>query len=97
MTRRLDITRDVCPMTTVRVGMALARLAAGEELEVLLKEEALTKVVASLKTDGQRIAAVGRQEEFFLLLVEKAGQGTRASAACEHRSKAAEWNEEVQH
>jgi tRNA 2-thiouridine synthesizing protein A len=81
MTRRLDITRDVCPMTTVKVGMALAGLAPGAELEVLLREEALTKVVASLKTDGQRIASVGRREEFFLLLVEKSGQGTGTSAA----------------
>jgi len=70
MTRLLDITRDVCPMTTVKVGMALAQLEHGAALEVLLKQEALTKVVASLKADGHRVAAAERREESFVLLVE---------------------------
>lgn len=33
----LDITRETCPMTFVRVRLALDRLAAGQVLEVLLK------------------------------------------------------------
>ncbi|MHB8836994.1 MAG: hypothetical protein ACYC9Y_14995 [Candidatus Methylomirabilia bacterium] len=41
MTGLLDITRDVCPMTTVKVGMALARLAHGEELQVMVREAAM--------------------------------------------------------
>lgn len=32
----LDITREICPMTFVRVRLALDRLAAGEVLEVYL-------------------------------------------------------------
>lgn len=79
MTRRLDITRDVCPMTTVKVGMALAKLAHGGELEVLLKKEALTKVVSSLKADGHRIAAAERREEIFVLHVAKGGGGAGRS------------------
>ena len=79
MTRRLDITRDVCPMTTVKVGMALAKLAHGGELEELLKKEALTKVVSSLKADGHRIAAAERREEIFVLHVAKGGGGAGRS------------------
>jgi len=71
----LDITRDVCPMTTVKVGMILSRLAPGDEMQVLVREEALRNVVAALKTDGHRIESVGRQEEFFLLRVVKGGAG----------------------
>ena len=48
-----------------------------------------------LKADGHQVAAVGRREEFFLLLVEKSGEGAGASAAREHRSKANERNKEV--
>ena len=35
----LDITRETCPMTFVRVRLALDRLAPGEILEVLLSGE----------------------------------------------------------
>ena len=75
MTRRLDITRDVCPLTTVKIGMALGRVEPAGTLEVLLRKEALTKVVSSLKTDGHRVTAVGREGESFVLLVTKDGAG----------------------
>lgn len=90
MTRRLDITRDVCPMTTVKVGMTLARLRPGEELQLVVREEALKNVVAALKTDGHHIAFVGRQAEFFLLNVKKAGAGVADTEARERRSTANE-------
>jgi len=35
----LDITRETCPMTFVRVRLALDRLAPGDVLEVLLSGE----------------------------------------------------------
>ena len=35
----LDITRETCPMTFVRVRLALDRLAPGDVLEVLLLGE----------------------------------------------------------
>jgi len=69
MTRKLDITRDVCPMTTVKVGMALALLAPGESLEVRLREEALRNVIAALKADGHRIAATASAAGDYVLKV----------------------------
>lgn len=39
VTTRLDITRETCPMTFVRVRLALDRLAPGDVLEVLLSGE----------------------------------------------------------
>lgn len=79
MTRLLDITHDVCPMTTVKIGMAMARLAPAEELQVIVREEALRNVIDSLKTDGHRIESVGRQQELFILRVEKGGGGLSRS------------------
>jgi tRNA 2-thiouridine synthesizing protein A len=35
--RELDITREVCPMTFVRVRLALDRMASGQVLRVLLR------------------------------------------------------------
>lgn len=96
MTRQLDITRDVCPMTTAKVGMTLARLAQGEELQVLVREDALRNVAASLKADGHRIQEVGRREEFFQVLVLKGGAGAGGPAARGRTPTAGEQNEEVQ-
>lgn len=73
MTTLIDITRDVCPMTFVKVKIALANIPPSDTLNVLLKEEALKNVIASLKSEGHRVASVGRREGAFLLEVEKRG------------------------
>lgn len=71
MTRVLDITQDVCPMTFVKVKMALSALSFPGTLSVRLRGEALKNVIASLKAEGHRVVGVERQEGFFLLTVEK--------------------------
>ena len=95
MSRLLDITRDVCPMTTVKIGMALNRLAPAETLEVRVNEGALKNVIASLKADGHRVASADRRPHGFLLVVEKGGAGAGGSAGCGSASTAREPNEEV--
>jgi tRNA 2-thiouridine synthesizing protein A len=71
----LDITKDVCPMTFVKVKMGLTKISLSEKLIVLLKEESLKNVISSLKAEGHRIARVGRQDNDFLIVVEKKGSG----------------------
>ncbi len=71
MTAELDITGDVCPMTFVKVKIALAAIAPREKLAVLLKEDALKNVVSSLHAEGHRVAGVTRRESAFLIQVEK--------------------------
>ncbi len=73
MSPELDITKDVCPMTFVKVKIALAKIAPSGTLAVLLKEEALKNVISSLKAEGHRVASVGRRESVYLLEVEKSG------------------------
>jgi tRNA 2-thiouridine synthesizing protein A len=75
MNPMLDITKDVCPMTFVKLKMGLTKISPSEKLDVLLKEEALKNVISSLKAEGHRIARVGRQDNDFLLVVEKKGGG----------------------
>ena len=66
ITRTIDITSEVCPMTFVRTRLALDKLAPGETLLVMLKgDEPLRNVprtaieqghqVLSLETDQQGI------------------------------------------
>lgn len=52
----VDIRQHVCPMTWVRVKLALERLAPGQCLEVLLRgEEPLRNVPRSAAADGHEI------------------------------------------
>lgn len=67
----LDITKDVCPMTFVKVKMGLSKIAPQGKLSVLLSEEALKNVVSSLKAEGHKVTRVDRQDAAFVLEIEK--------------------------
>jgi len=55
----LDITRETCPMTFVKVKLQLARMEAGEELEVILNEgEPLRNVPQSCEEQGYKVLSV---------------------------------------
>lgn len=71
MTPSLDITGFVCPMTFVRVKMRLEAIAPGGRLLVVLKDQALKNVISSLKTDGHTVVGVSRQDENFVIEIEK--------------------------
>lgn len=75
MNQVLDITKDVCPMTFVKVKMGLTKIAPSGKLSVLLKEEALKNVISSLKAEGHKVTRVERREAIFILVVEKEGPG----------------------
>ncbi len=52
----VDITKEVCPMTFVRVKLALERLHTGQTLEVHLKgDEPWRNVPRSLREEGHEI------------------------------------------
>lgn len=55
----VDITREVCPMTYVRVKLALEALPPGAVLAVTLKgEEPLKNVPESARHDGHRVLSL---------------------------------------
>ncbi|MFH5927365.1 sulfurtransferase TusA family protein [Roseomonas xinghualingensis] len=58
---RLDITREICPMTFVRTRLALDRMAAGEVLLVLLKGDEPRRNVP--RTAAEQGHTVLRMEE----------------------------------
>ncbi len=59
MSEYLDITRETCPMTFVKVKLALARMQAGEVLTVRLKEgEPLQNVPASCEEQGYDVLEI---------------------------------------
>ena len=59
MTARLDITREVCPMTYVRVKLAIEALEDGDTLEVLLRgAEPLKNVPRSAREEGHEVLSL---------------------------------------
>jgi tRNA 2-thiouridine synthesizing protein A len=56
VTREIDITQDVCPMTFVRTRLALDKMAPGETLLVKLKgEEPLRNVPRTATEQGHEV------------------------------------------
>ena len=56
--RAVDIRAHVCPMTWVRVKLALEQIAPGELLEVLLRgDEPLRNIPRSAAADGHVVVA----------------------------------------
>lgn len=55
----LDITKETCPMTFVKVKLQLAKMDEGQDLEVILKEgEPLNNVPASCEEQGYQVLSV---------------------------------------
>ena len=56
VTRQIDITRDICPMTFVRTRLALDKMAPGETLLVTLKgQEPLQNVPRTATEQGHEV------------------------------------------
>jgi TusA-related sulfurtransferase len=71
-TTLLDITKDHCPMTFVKVKLQLAKLGPGDVLDVLLSEgEPLVNVPKSAQEQGNRIVEIRKDGENFHVVIEK--------------------------
>jgi TusA-related sulfurtransferase len=59
VTRRLDITHDICPMTFVRTRLALDKMAPGETLFVTLKgQEPARNVPRTAIEQGHEVLSI---------------------------------------
>ena len=75
VTRTLDITREVCPMTYVRTKLALEALDEGAVLEVVLRgEEPLKNVPRNAREEGHEVLSLeSRGDGTHRLLLRKQG------------------------
>lgn len=63
MNHTLDITKEHCPMTFVKMKLKLAQIAKGDTLEVLLSEgEPLDNVPRSAEEQGFKVISVEHVE-----------------------------------
>ena len=72
--KQIDITKDVCPLTFVKVKIALNGINSGDIIEVILnKGEAMQNVPRSIKDEGHKILKVKEKEEGVFSLIVKKG------------------------
>jgi TusA-related sulfurtransferase len=72
--RDLDITAETCPMTFVRVRLALDRMAAGQVLRVRLKgEEPIRNVPRTAAEQGHRVLRQQADGDAVLVWLCKGG------------------------
>ena len=70
--RAVDIRAHVCPMTWVRVKLALEQIAPGELLEVLLRgDEPLRNIPRSAALDGHAVVASEAADADHRLVIRK--------------------------
>ena len=70
----VDITREVCPMTYVRVKLAMETLTPGQRLEVWLRgDEPCRNVPKSARDEGHRVLAQEAQADGRVRLVIEVG------------------------
>jgi len=68
----LDITREHCPMTYVKVKLMLARLQKGDVLDVrLTRGEPLENVPRSAAEEGHRIVEIRDNGDDCHVVIEK--------------------------
>jgi TusA-related sulfurtransferase len=71
----VDISDVVCPVTFVKVKVALEELEDGQVIEVLINEgEPIQNVPRSLKDEGHKVLKIkNNQDGTYTMLVEKGG------------------------
>ena len=73
MAKTLDITGDCCPMTFVKVKLALAKMQSGEELDVALNEgEPLNNVPRTVIDQGHEVLSVHQEGKVHHVLIRRA-------------------------
>ena len=70
--QKIDLHGVTCPMNFVKTKVALASLAAGDLLEVILDEgEAILNVPRSVKEEGHQVVKVESLGETFRVVIRK--------------------------
>ena len=73
MAKALDITGEVCPMTFVKVKLALAKLQSGDELDVALNAgEPLNNVPRTVTEQGHQVVSIHQVDGVHHVLIRKA-------------------------
>ena len=70
--KEVDYRGVSCPLNYVKTKMALAGMASGEVLSVILNDEGKKKVPASVQGDGHQVLSVEPESSLWRVLIRKA-------------------------
>lgn len=69
---KIDITKEICPMTFVKTKLKLESMLSGQILEVTLRDgEPLKNVPRSVKEEGHNIVDIRKDGTFYKLFIER--------------------------
>jgi tRNA 2-thiouridine synthesizing protein A len=69
---RIDITKEICPMTFVKTKLKLESMRSGQVLEVTLKGgEPLKNVPKSVREEGHKILYILKENDHYKILIER--------------------------
>jgi tRNA 2-thiouridine synthesizing protein A len=75
VTREIDITNEICPMTYVRTRLALDKMTAGQTLLVRLKgQEPLKNVPRTAKEQGHEVLSLETDPDGISRLLIRRGK-----------------------
>jgi tRNA 2-thiouridine synthesizing protein A len=75
VTREIDITNEICPMTYVRTRLALDKMTPGQTLLVRLKgEEPLKNVPRTAKEQGHEVLSLDTDPDGISRLLIRRGK-----------------------
>jgi TusA-related sulfurtransferase len=72
--KTIDVTREHCPMTYVKVKIALEEIDFGETLDVLLSPgEPLENIPKNAREEGNRVLEIREDNGNYHVVIEKRG------------------------
>lgn len=68
----IDITKEICPMTSVKTKLKLETMDVGQVLEVTLREgEPLANLPKSVEQEGHKVLDIHKEDPFYKILIER--------------------------
>ena len=69
---KIDITKDICPMTFVKTKLKLEKMEPGQILEVQLCEgEPLMNLPRSVEQEGHKVLGIKEEGSHYKVIIER--------------------------
>ncbi len=67
----IDITGEVCPMTSIKTKLKLKTMRSGSVLEVRVSEgEPVENLPRTIEREGHKVLSISKQDSFYTVLIQ---------------------------
>lgn len=68
----IDITGEVCPMTSIKTKLKLKAMEPGRLLEVRIREgEPVENLPQTVEREGHKVVDISKREQFYTVLIKR--------------------------